>query len=141
MLSESTSITFEFMHSEWHIQLKHQKCAQLEVRLVGSSPMPPKLLPTSLAGVADEWEDMKGLRKSIRANNSLFVPEPLKDTAVPTVACAQYNFDVLAPLAKRLLDEAGNMGMHSVPCLEKQSLEMQFQFNSNTLLLIALSWF
>lgn len=101
--------------------------------------MPPKRTRTTLDGVADEWEDMKGLRKSIKANKSLFVPEPLKDHAVPTVACAQVNFDVLVPLAKRLKGEARSVGMHAVPCLEKQSLEMQF--NSNLLLFTASSWF
>ena len=125
------------MRFQWHKKLKHQKCAQLEVWLVGGSPMPPKPKQTPLSGVADEWEDMKDLRKSIKANKSLFVAEPLKDHALATVACAQVNFDVLAPLAKRLRDESGNVGMHTVPCLEEQSLEMQLQFNSNLLLLIA----
>ncbi len=77
----------------------------------------------SLDGIADEWESSSELRKVVRANKtSLLSQHPFDDCVKISVACAEINFAILAPLAKRLRDSSGAVGMHNVPHLEKQWL-------------------
>ena len=65
----------------------------------------------------------KEVRKAVRANKtSLLMQHPLDDCVEISVACAELNFAILAPLAKRLRDSSGMVGMHNVPNLERQWL-------------------
>ena len=67
----------------------------------------PKL-PT-LEGVADEWEDNRVVRKNVRSTKTLIQPLNGDETVSITGKTAGHNYEVLAPLVKRLRDENGEI--------------------------------
>ena len=76
----------------------------------------------SLAGVVDEWDSSADLRERMREKRRLFLPEEGKETLSATVACCSMNFEVLKPLAQRLQNPPGTVGMFTVPDLLKENL-------------------
>ncbi|CAK9106712.1 Cyclin-related protein [Durusdinium trenchii] len=69
----------------------------------------------SLAEIAKEWEMDDGIRAHLRETKRLLVKEAWDEDVKINVDFAEKNYPVLKPLVRRLLDEDGNVGMHSVP--------------------------
>lgn len=78
---------------------------------------------TSLQGVAAEWGNCKVVRDRVRTCHKLILALPSHDPENPRVdvSTGEHNYDVLAPLAKRLQDPPGCVGMHTVPHIQQQS--------------------
>ena len=74
----------------------------------------------SLEGVASEWEDTAEVRERLRMKKVLFVPAARDIEARCTLACAECNFHILAPLAKRLQMPDGKLGQLRIPEIKKQ---------------------
>lgn len=83
---------------------------------------------TCLDGIADEWDSCPHVRDRMRQHGTLFVKVPGKDKIQATIPCAQMNYHVLKPLVERLEESPGNLGVHAIPDLEKQSLVLIMQF-------------
>ena len=77
---------------------------------------------TCLEGVASEWEGSSEIRARIRNYKPFLSPALLHPKAVANIRCGEQNFDVLAPLAKRLLVGENEVGMHVVPDIKKENL-------------------
>lgn len=77
-----------------------------------------------LKGVFAEWDNTPEIRERVRCQHSLFVKAPLDSKPRASVDCAEANFAVLKPLAKRLKDHSGNVGMISIPAIQIQSLRL-----------------
>ena len=76
--------------------------------------------------VSREWENDETIRKRLRGNDRrLLFKDPWEDKVKVNVDCAEKNFEVIKPLAKRLKAEDGSVGMHSVPRIEEQPLANQ----------------
>ena len=73
----------------------------------------------SLDGVSREWEQESNLREHLRHSKELLQWEDDGDQRI-SIRNASLNFLVLKPLAKRLRDESGEVGMHCVPQIETQ---------------------
>eukprot|EP00438_Fugacium_kawagutii_P028104 Skav207509 [mRNA] locus=scaffold7671:1493:3962:+ [translate_table: standard] len=63
-----------------------------------------------LNGLASEWESDKQVREFVRVKNCLFAPALRCAAPECNVACAERNYDQLAPLAKRLRLPNGHVG-------------------------------
>ena len=81
----------------------------------------------SLLGVADEWDNCKVVRDRVRTCHKLILALPSHDPENPRVdvATGEHNFDVLAPLAKRLQDPPGCVGMHALPSIQTESFGVE----------------
>ena len=80
------------------------------------------VIMASLEGVVAEWDSSEVIRQRMRDGKHLIVKPPLKADVHINVECGEVNYDALAPLAKRLQDAEGNVGMHTVPAIQHQSL-------------------
>lgn len=78
----------------------------------------------SLAEIAKEWEMDDGIRAHLRETKRLLVKEAWDEDVKINVDFAEKNYPVLKPLVRRLLDEDGNVGMHSVPDMLVQTLAL-----------------
>ena len=74
----------------------------------------------TLDGVVAEWDNDPVVRERLRENRKLFVPAPFMEKPQAKVECGEYNYEVLKPLAKRLLSPDGTVGMHAVPHIQHQ---------------------
>lgn len=77
---------------------------------------------TCLDGVASEWESCADIRARVRNKNSFLAPALLHTKPVANIQCGEQNFHVLAPLAKRLLIGENEVGMHTVPDIQRENL-------------------
>lgn len=75
----------------------------------------------NLDGVMEEWEANVTLRDFMRAKKCLLAPAPRFLEPECNVACAEKNFDVLAPIAKRLRLPDGSVGQVVVPSIVKEN--------------------
>ena len=80
---------------------------------------------SSLSGVVDEWDDSSVIRTQIRNYGMLLMPVHADQHPVPTIRCGELNFDALKPLVKRLRTPTGEVGMHSVPDLQRVTFGYQ----------------
>eukprot|EP00435_Cladocopium_sp_Y103_P043434 s967_g12.t1 len=78
----------------------------------------------SLAGLAAEWDSCSNVRDVMRKHGCLFLKEAGQAEVRANIACAQINYDVLKPLVERLEESPGVLGMHALPDLKKQNLEI-----------------
>lgn len=76
----------------------------------------------SLDGVAGEWDDSSTVRHRMRDFGLIIVAPPFKDKVVVNVECGEFNYDALAPLARRLQCPKGMVSMHTIPHLMHQIL-------------------
>ena len=74
-----------------------------------------------LDGVADEWEDSKILRKYMRKTKKIVQPIQEGEDIYITAKTAGANYDLLAPLVIRLKDPSGDLKMHQLGDILKQS--------------------
>ena len=75
----------------------------------------------SIAMVSREWENQEEVRGHIRTTKFLLDWEDRDDRKV-NIKNADRNYHVLKPLAKRLLDSDGGVGMFNLPQLTSQLL-------------------
>lgn len=73
----------------------------------------------SLHGVSREWEQEGDLREHLCRSKELLQWEDDGDQRV-NIRNADLNFLVLKPLAKRLRDDSGEVGMHCLPEIQTQ---------------------
>lgn len=69
----------------------------------------------------EEWEANVTLSDFMRAKKCLLAPAPRFLEPECNVACAEKNFDVLAPIAKRLRLPDGSVGQVVVPSIVKEN--------------------
>ncbi len=86
----------------------------------------------NLDGLMEEWEANTTLRDYMRAKKCLLAPAPRFLEPECNVACAEKNFDVMAPIAKRLRLPDGSVGQVLVPSIMKE----KFVFNWLILFLV-----
>ena len=75
-----------------------------------------------LKGVAVEWESSTEVRDQLRAKKKLFSCDPTSEEVKVSVKCGEWNFAVLKPLAKRLIDSDGNVGQLKIPDILRETL-------------------
>ena len=75
----------------------------------------------NLDGVAKGWESSDRVREHLRTHGCLFAPANRQLVPECTVACGEKNFDVLAPLAKRLRLPNDEVGQVMVPHVAKET--------------------
>ncbi|CAK9018760.1 Uncharacterized protein SCF082_LOCUS14219 [Durusdinium trenchii] len=73
-----------------------------------------------LDGLATEWESNKEVREFVRVKNCLFAPALRCAEPECNVACAERNYEQLAPLAKRLRLPDGHVGQVMVPHVARE---------------------
>ena len=71
--------------------------------------------------VSREWEQECDLREHLRHSKELLQWEDDGDQRI-SIRNADLNFFVLKPLAKRLRDDSGEVGMHCLPPIQSQKL-------------------
>lgn len=76
----------------------------------------------SLIGVAREWDADKDMRERIRQTNKLLAWEN-PNTPKTNIDNASRNLVALKPLARRLREANGDVGMHSVPDIIREFLD------------------
>ena len=81
-----------------------------------------------LDGLASEWEGTVEVRERIRAKKALFEAAPRELEAKCTLACAESNFHLLAPLAKRLRQPDGKLGQLRIPEIKKEPPVLSLMF-------------
>ena len=72
-----------------------------------------------LDGVVDEWDNSEVIRQRMRDTHRLFVPLPLDEKPMITVACGEMNYEALKPLVKRLQHD-GHVSQHVLPHIKLQ---------------------
>lgn len=75
----------------------------------------------SIKQVAQEWEDQATIREHVRRHKVLLDWQDW-DAKKINIKNADLNYGVLKPLASRMRTDTGDVGMHSLPSLEKQTL-------------------
>ena len=80
----------------------------------------------SLEGVFLEWDASEMVRDHMRVRRCLFACEARTSEPSSTIKCAEKNFEVLKPLAKRLRLPDGTVGQIRVPDVIKQSFDQTF---------------
>lgn len=81
---------------------------------------PVGIMP-SLKDVSREWEREEALRAHVRQCNTLLQWDRMDDKKI-SIRNADINFLVLRPLAKRLRDSNGEVGMLHLPQIQTQKL-------------------
>ena len=80
-----------------------------------------------IADVHMEWEGDRVVRRQVRENKCLFRSEKnTEDVPHVNVKSASANYDVLLPLAHRMVDEHGECLMVSIPALVLETLRSIF---------------
>lgn len=101
--------------------------------------------PAAKANISDlhmEWESDRVVRRQVRDNKCLFRSEK-NSQEVPhvNVKSACLNYDVLLPLARRLVErEGGECLMVSVPALVLERLRPMFRHTSLTCFVLCVSY-
>lgn len=76
----------------------------------------------SLEGVADQWEESKIIRQLLRNGKQILRPLKGDETIFVTGKVAGWNYDVLAPLVKKLRNPRGEIQMLNLPSITHESL-------------------
>lgn len=76
----------------------------------------------SLEGLAKEWEEDSVMRENLHKSKMFLQKEAWEETVKVDIKHATMNFHVLKPLVKKLRDSSGEVGMHGIPEIEKQTL-------------------
>ena len=74
----------------------------------------------AMEGVAKEWEETLEVRERLRSKKPFFEAAAREIEPKCTLACAERNFHVLAPLAKRLHQADGRLGQLRIPEIKKE---------------------
>lgn len=80
----------------------------------------------SLKDVFQEWDASEMVREHMRVRRCLFACEARTNEPSSTIKCAERNFEVLKPLAKRLRMPDGTVGQIKVPHVLTQSFDPKF---------------
>ena len=98
---------------------------------MASEALHPAIPKADIADVHLEWEGDRVVRTQLRDNKCLFRSEKnTNETPHVNVKSAGVNYDVLLPLARRLVDENGDCLMVSVPALVLETLRSMFRHTS-----------
>lgn len=79
----------------------------------------------SLALVSKEWEAEPSIRDHLRRFKCLLDWGADSEGKKVNIKNAPNNYHALAPLAKRLLDSNGEVGMHCIPRIPSQLLSLR----------------
>lgn len=85
------------------------------------------MVAPSLEGVFLEWDASAMVREHMRVRRCLFACEARTPEPSSTIKCAERNFEVLKPLAKRLRMPDGTVGQIRVPDVTKQSFDQKLK--------------
>ena len=76
----------------------------------------------SLSYLSRDWECSEEIREHVRRSKRILDWDDVKAQKV-NIKNADRNFHVLKPLASRLVDSNGEVGMHLLPQIQKQTLD------------------
>lgn len=85
--------------------------------------MSPTMAMPSLAYLSRDWECSEEIRDHVRRTKRILDWDDVATQKV-NIKNADRNFHVLKPLASRLVDSNGEVGMHVMPTIQKQTLDV-----------------